>query len=265
MPAFSSWQSYWRFAAATRNHSRYIFDQETRQFLRIVLKTAETRRIHLPVGHVLWRSQLGSEWNDNVSDDGEVLGEEERPFQSSRMKPLPREATEGRINPKGIPCLYLSDRPETALAEARPWIGASLSLGQFVTVRELVVVNCGGGTSKDIFYLNGEPSPQKREAAVWRHINKAFSQPVTPNDRTADYVPTQILAELFKMNGYDGVIFQSSVAEGLGLNYALFDLDTARMTRCGLYTTDSIYHNFRESGNPYFIRPTVEARGPEPA
>ena len=49
-----------------------------------------------------------------------------------------------------------------------------------------------------------EPDPAEREKAVWAHIGQAFSEPMTRRDDSADYVPTQIIAELFKREGFDG-------------------------------------------------------------
>lgn len=48
-------------------------------------------------------------------------------------------------------------------------------------------------------------------------------QTVTLN---SDYVPTQIIAELIKSLGYDGIAYKSSLANGH--NIALFDLESAK-------------------------------------
>ncbi len=49
---------------------------------------------------------------------------------------------------------------------------------------------------------------------VWSGIGHSFSNPVTRNDSVADYVPTQIISELFKKDGYDGLAFKSALGEG---------------------------------------------------
>jgi hypothetical protein len=41
--------------------------------------------------------------------------------------------------------------------------------------------------------------------AVWKDIDRALAQPVTDDHDTADYVPTQVLAEAFREHGFDGV------------------------------------------------------------
>jgi hypothetical protein len=79
-----------------------------------------------------------------------------------------------------------------------------------------------------------EPGREQRESAMWSDIDRAFSEPVIPSDREADYVPTQIIAELFKANGFDGIAYRSTFGEK-GFNVALFDLATAEAINCSLY------------------------------
>lgn len=96
-----------------------------------------------------------------------------------------------------------------------------------------------------------EPEPEKREIAVWRDIDKAFSMPVTSNETTSDYVPTQIIAELFKNDGFDGIAYRSSL--GKGHNITLFDLDTADLINCALYEAKKVSFDFAQISNRYFI------------
>ena len=83
----------------------------------------------------------------------------------------------------------------------------------------------------------------------WADIDKSFSKPVTLNDTNADYVPTQILSEVFKNNEYDGIVYKSLV--GGGNNIVLFDLDSAVLVGCSLYQTNMMDLDFEEAGNPY--------------
>ena len=53
------------------------------------------------------------------------------------------------------------------------------------------------------------PEPEEVPKIVWRWIDLAFSEPVDREDSTVDYVPTQIIAELFKTNGFGGVKYRS--------------------------------------------------------
>lgn len=197
MKAFKSWQSYSQFERAIKYQSRYIHSTEVEIFCQTVLKTAEDRIESFPKDSILWRAQLGHGWKFESEDVGEIPA----PHEPERMCPRIGRATEGRANPKGIPYLYLASNRETALAEARPWVGSDVSVGQFKVVRELKVVNFTTERKAFTFYFK-EPSPKKREKAVWSDIDKAFSQPVTPTDDVADYVPTQILSEFFQIKRF---------------------------------------------------------------
>jgi len=75
-------------------------------------------------------------------------------------------------------------------------------------------------------------------SAVWLDIDRAFSRPVVVGDDVADYAPTQILAEVFRQHGFDGVACRSSL--GPGHNIALFDPDTAAILNCSLVSIRNV-------------------------
>ena len=251
MTEFKSWRSYWEFEHATRQRTRYVRDPETEAFLQAVRHTGEKRVQIMPADGFLWRAQLGCDW-EAVRENKEHLYDIPAPYSQERMKPLVWQATEGRANPKGIPCLYLASERDTALAEVRPWMGSLVSVGQFKTLRQLRIVNCTTDRVGFNIYLEGEPSPEAREEAVWTHIDHAFAAPVNRSDDVADYVPTQIIAELFKASEFDGVAYRSSL--GHGHNIALFDLDAAKLVNCFLFEVKKITFDFAEAANPYFLR-----------
>jgi hypothetical protein len=174
------------------------------------------------------------------------------------MKPLRDRAVEGRANSKGIPCLYVSTHKDTALAEVRPWIGSHVSVAGLLTVRELKVVNCTEDSKRPLF-LFGAP-PEHWDTIVWSDIDDAFSRPVTPSDDRADYVPTQVIAELFKAGGFDGVAYRSALGEGH--NIALFDVDAANLEGCSLYQLKSIDFDFALAGNSYVMSVGGDAAAP---
>jgi RES domain-containing protein len=170
------------------------------------------------------------------------------------MVPLPDRAYEGRVNPKGIACLYLSTDMETAMTETRPWIGSYVSVAQFVMLRNLTVVDCSAESGPAVvvwFGTSEEPPPVKREEMVWRDINRAFSQPVTRNDDIAEYAATQVLAEAFRNAGYDGIVYGSKL--GNGKNIAIFDPTAAELANCYLYRLEAITPKFTMAANPYFV------------
>lgn len=102
-----------------------------------------------------------------------------------------------------------------------------------------------------LFYFE-EPSAEEIERAVWTHIDNAYAEPMTRSDDMADYAATQILAELFKDSGYDGVAYKSNFGEK-GYNIALFNIDVAELINCALYRVDGIEVSYSQRDNPYFV------------
>jgi len=257
VPEFASWQSYRTFAWSVKRKARYVFEDHVDEFLGTVVATSEGRKRSFPSGRVLWRAQHGHDFETIRQDEHEF--EVPAPFSSDRMKPLPYSAREGRVNPKGLPCLYLATDKETAMAEVRPWLGSYISVGQFKTLKDLVLVDCSVDHGRGFTIFFEEPTPDQREKAVWGDIDEAFSEPVTSGDSTADYAPTQILGESFRRQGFDGIAYKSLL--GAGFNVALFDLKAADLINCFLYEAKKVAFEFSETGNPYFVKKYYESKG----
>jgi len=253
MKEFNSWHSFRTFEQTVKRKNRYFHDSEVENFLQTVLATSINRKTDLPKNRYLWRAQLGHAWKKHYQDE-EYFGEIPAPYLPERMKPLGHEAAEGRANPKGIPCLYLATTKETAMAEVRPWLDSLISVGQFRTCNDNVLIDCSVHHAKKTLYYLEEPMPEEREHCVWADIDKAFSKPTTNSDKIADYVPTQILSEFFRINGFDGIIYKSLLGEGL--NVALFDLDKAELVNCFLYEVDKISFSFKDAApaDSYFVK-----------
>ncbi len=251
MNEFKSWNSYRNFANRVRRTNRYIRALEDDDFLREVLRTSASRIRDVPAGSGLWRAQLGHDWRPHYEGDLHV---DDLPAQylPDRMKPLPDRATEGRANPKGIPVLYLSTRKKTAMSEVRPWLGSLVSCARFQTTRDLKIVDFSVHHGSGFMFYFSEPDASKREEAVWRQIDRAFSEPTTAADDTADYVPTQVIAELFRNEGYDGIAYKSAFGKK-GYNVVLFDPADAELTSCILFEAKFLKFRFEQSGNPYWV------------
>jgi len=249
MTNFESCRSYRQFAVSVMKRWRYARNPEQAVFLNAVLATSVARQEVIPSGSKLWRAQLGHAWRKEDLGGG-VVEDLPEPFDIERMKPLRDCAREGRANPKGIPFLYFSTCQSTAVAEIRPWIGSHVSVAQFALKRDVRVVNCVTDDHRVMMYF-GEPEPEERERADWRDIDRAFSHPVTSGDDTADYAPTQVIAEFFRENGLDGVAYGSSLGEGH--NIALFDTEVAAVVKCGLVEIRGVKLDLSPAGNPYFV------------
>jgi len=255
---FESHQDFWNFSFKVQRKNRYLLGEFEREFLKKLVATSETRRGGIRKGAALWRAQVGYTTRTIRHPEYDEKYEEECPYPPERMLPLHGQGSEGRANPVGIAYLYLSNKKKTAMAEVRPWLGAPISLALFEVKRDLKVIDCSSDEKKSIIYFK-KPEPKVREGCVWASVNEAFSKPINPNDPIAQYVPTQIIAELFRAEGFDGIVYKSSLEEE-GHNVVLFDFSCVRMVKCTLYKLASIgAWNFKQSTNDFFVKEETQA------
>lgn len=248
---FNSWKDFEDFEQNVKYQSRYVHSEEVKEFLFNIKRSLPERERSLVANTILSRAQIGY---DEHEEEGQVILSG---FSQSRMKPIPFKCCEGRANPKGISYLYLSNDENTSLAELRPHIGENISSAQFKVTRNLRVIDCYS-VPKHFTYIScvfNPPSSQEDiRYAIWSMINDAFTKPVSNDDSSSDYVPTQILAELFKSEGYDGICFKSSL--GQGHNFVLFDLNMADLINCTVMETKTVAYSFIECANRYYVHGT---------
>jgi len=236
MAEFRSWRSYWDFKSSVSSTNRYIFSTDIQEFLDTILFTSKKRQTKFPRNTILWRAQIGCREPFDENDVDDI------PYEFERMKPIEYRAVEGRANPKGIPYLYLATDKNTAMAEVRPWKGQRISLGLFRVTKILNVVDFSPKLVNPPVYFK-ETTPENREESVWAWMNDAFSQPTTASDDIAAYAATQIIAEMFKNNGADGIVYRSSLGDGD--NIMLFDLKSAEIVNCAVYIVDELHFEFK--------------------
>ncbi|MCF7491348.1 MULTISPECIES: RES family NAD+ phosphorylase [unclassified Vibrio] len=230
-----------QFSHSVKSKSRYVLDADSQEFLEGIKNTCVSRIEVIAPNSLLWRAQMGHSAIPLMQDDIEV-DEIYVPYSESRMRPLTDSATEGRANSKGIPCLYVASNKETAMSEIRPWLGSVVSVAKFSNNCELQVIDFSKHHNGSLPFFLAEPEDAKKIEAVWTHIDRAFSEPVTNSDQKSDYAPTQIIAELIKSLGYDGIAFKSSL--NTGLNLALFDLNCVDFINCNLFKVNNIQFSF---------------------
>jgi hypothetical protein len=249
MTEFKSWRSFSNFEFEVRRKLRYAHTPEQAEFLRTVVETSHQRHVQAKEGSNFYRAQLGHDWRDE--EQGGHVYQVECAYSRERMKPLRDRASEGRANPKGIPYLYLTTTEKTAILEVRPWVGSYVSVGQFKLLRDCMLIDCSRNHKGFPIYFK-EPAAADREKAVWTEIDRAFAEPTTRHDDVAEYAATQIIAELFKREGFDGIAYKSNFGED-GYNTALFDLDAADLINCTVCKVDQVDIEYNECDNRYFV------------
>lgn len=149
-------------------------------------------------------------------------------------------ASHGRANPAGIPYLYLGSTPTTAVAEVRPHPGELVCVAEFAVPRGLQVVDLRNPRELVSPFLLGDESiaPMRGDIAFLERLGQELTTPVLPNAAAIDYIPSQYLCEFIKKCGYVGVVYASSVSDGM--NLALFDPELAVVGNVVEYSVDSV-------------------------
>lgn len=142
--------------------------------------------------------------------------------------PPKRLATSGRANPAGIPYLYLGSLPETAVSEVRPHTGEVASVASFHLTSPLIAVDLRNPRMLVSPFVLADATAigqLRADIPFLERLGEELTRPVLPRSAAIDYIPSQYLCEFIKKSGYDGVVYRSSVSEGM--NLALFDPDKA--------------------------------------
>ena len=262
MSVFKSPLDYRRFANQIRNKRRFLHSPEVSAFLEAVCQGSKNRLVTVPTGTSLCRAQVGhSEAPRRLGSDPVWV---EAPYPPERMIPSKKNASEGRINPRGIAYLYLASDQKTAISEVRPSAEMLVTVAWFETTSKLTLVNLSRQKGEDaptgllsiamaIRENQGPLSQEQVDAMNWAQIDNAFSQPVDPSDQHLQYVPTQVLAESLIDRDYDGIIYKSGLSEE-GHNIALFNVTSAQFVSAGLFRITHVDYQFENHGNPWFLK-----------
>jgi hypothetical protein len=147
------------------------------------------------------------------------------PFPLADMGAPPgRIASQGRANPAGIACLYLGSKETTAISEVRPHTGDIVCVADFRMSQDLKLVDLRSPrkmVSPFFFEDEAEIGRMRSELPFLERLGEELTRPIVPQAAAIDYTPSQYLCEFIKKCEYNGVIYRSSVSDGM--NLALFD------------------------------------------
>ena len=153
---------------------------------------------------------------------------------AATMGPPPEGVTPaGRMNPAGIPYLYLAIEEATAIAELVHQPPVSVTSARFRATRDLQLVDLTSLRQlPSIFDLSKQ---REREGLLFlREFSKDISKPVSKDGREhISYVPTQVVSEYFaKVHDakVDGLVYPSAVRPS-GKNIVLFPTERGYETK----------------------------------
>jgi len=164
------------------------------------------------------------------------------PYPANEMGAPPKHlANHGRANPIGIPYLYLGSLPVTAIAEVRPHTGEVACVADFSIATHLTAVDLRNPRKIVSPFVLGDASAigqLRADIPFLERLGLELTRPVLPRSAGIDYLPSQYLCEFIKKSGYDGVVYRSSVSNGI--NLALFDPAKAVVGETSLYNISRV-------------------------
>ena len=162
----------------------------------------------LPVGTKLYRTRI------QTSELMDLL--KIQPYKDMGPAP-PKYAQTNRMSPAGISYLYLASDKDTTFSECR-LSDCTAIVAEYESKQDLQVIDF---TKENYYYDCGSIFSEDychEEHFMTRFLKsfvKELSQPVNDNqDRSYEYVATQIISEYIRSIGFDGICYQSSVANG---------------------------------------------------
>lgn len=185
-----------------------------RWFLNVSIDQARLRQLL----DLLLATNLPNQWFR-----ARIVGDD-KAFSIGEMgAPPKRRASHGRANPAGIPYLYLGSKPETATAEIRPHTGEVACVADFTipNIRAVDLRHPRRLVSPFILTDASEIGQLRADLPFLERLGDELTRPVLPSGAAIDYIPSQYLCEFIKTRGFDGVVYRSSVSDGI--NLALFD------------------------------------------
>lgn len=166
----------------------------------------------------------------------------DQPYSLQEMGAPPKHlASYGRANPAGIPYLYLASLPETAIAEIRPHTGELACVSSFTAPQPIEAVDLRNPRAliSPFVLIDASAIGQLRaDIPFLEKLGEELTRPVLPRSAAIDYIPSQYLCEFIKKKGWNGVIYRSSVSNGI--NLALFDPSKATAGEVSRYSIDKV-------------------------
>jgi len=169
------------------------------------------------------RARIGAQidaWN--FSHDMQIVTPFYTPWKDIDLGAPPvAKANVGRMNRAGVSFLYLASDADTAVREIRPHPGEVVSLGRFATNRSLRIADFTLHPRSKLY----ENDEQLDLLHLIVAIDRTFATAAPPSDRTL-YSVTQLLSDMIRQMGFQGVGFRSTVGDGY--NLVVFEPDLFR-------------------------------------
>lgn len=238
---------WWEFQQHIKHERRFLVDPNASALIvdpRSLLHDGVLSRLvrEIPASTVVYRARLGSE------EDASAPKPMPRPEKEMGAPPYHLIRHGGRANPPGIRVLYAALEQETAVAEIRPWVGAYVTVAECALRKSLRLIDFSDSRRLALGSPFGhvDLDAELDLAATLHVVGEKMAEPMGPETREIDYVPTQYVADVIQAAGYDGVMYGSALAEG-GRNVVVFDPDKVEVQSTYLVRVSKVqYTSVRE-------------------
>ncbi len=243
------------FIEEIQTKNRNPDEEHTRVLEMLADKDTNPERI-FPPGTELYRCRLVHR--------GDKVGKEAAKgffgFDASGSFIAPWDKTSDmRANYKYIPYLYCANHPYLAVVEVRPRLGAKVSVATIVVEQELKLLD---------FTMVGKSRKAMSETKknLFAALSEMYSTPVTEDDDTLEYIPTQYIAEYAKKRGYDGIIFKSSLTpewnetEADRYNVVIFSYDKCRASRSNLVEIKEVCYKIERADSDVLTKLEIHTK-----
>jgi hypothetical protein len=168
------------------------------------------------------------------------------PFNKMR-KPPKEKAKAGRVNPLGIPYLYLALEPETVLHEVKAYHYDYVTIATFEAIEDLTILSLAtpGLYSPNPFMEDGDLKKTLSAISFLDTLEEELAKPIRRNDSELEYLPTQYICELAKNLGFDGIEYKSTLYQD-GTNIAVFNDDKMKINSTKVVEIKNIIINSKE-------------------
>lgn len=227
---------------ALKNENYFNFEEEIIQVLK---KYESDSKLTIDKSSAFYRARIGYEAKKRSSFVGGFEGAMIYvPYSNSQIgAPPPYLAGFGRINRAGVSFLYCASDKYTAISEIRPHPGDIVSIGKFITKKDLLIYDL-----TEVQFLNYYQSDKKLDTFKKLNTLTELMQKVIPPSERQAYNITQLIADCVRKLDFDGILFPSSVGDGHNLvvfnpknmNYIFDDAEVVQIK-------DVSYEYFKES------------------
>ncbi len=229
LDVISNYVSIWeRLKHDLQFKSRFLINLNTYNPTDPYLKDCIKADVIIPTGTIMYRAR--------------VLPDKVSYYKKDDLGcPPPKIVSNGRANPIGIPYLYLCDNKGTTYYEVRARYKDRVTVGDFRINRNLKIVSLSSLSSLYLASHSGDFVKELKHKLLLHKIAEDMTKPLSRYDTELEYVPTQFICELCKINGADGISFKSSL-DGKGTNYVLFSANDKTVAECIKVNTVTIEH-----------------------